>query len=522
MFRGLARVRGLGLVQMPVNRSNGVVNVCTVNNNQPLKPQLEIQYTSRCSEVRRYSNAAAHQKDGGDNNEKKVPVPEEERRPLSSHASPLTVFEHKVEYNDLHDDTYQRSVINRFQDLYEVMGTYKPTSSSSMLSLLFSGPGAKRWGFGSNDSRIPKGIYLWGTVGGGKTMLMDMFYDTLEGLDPDIKKRRIHYHDFMQTVHTRLHEAKKQAPPRDISRWDTYQPFDPVPPVGDTIMEECYILCLDEFQVTDIADAMILRQLFAYLFDKGLILVATSNRPPDELYKNGLQRTNFLPFIDMLKKTSNVVSLDPGIDYRRKALAGADKLFFVTSNPEDQAEEALKATFKFMASKETGDVREITIRIKGRDVHFDKSCGGVLFSTFDEMCARPLWTNDYLKLTQVFHTILISDIPIMSQKNKSEARRFICLIDTLYDHKIRVVASGAAPYWELFQNAAISDEERLQENRLLIDDLGIKASAEGSLDAGVFSGEEELFAFDRTVSRLTEMQTKEYWKKWKTFIENRA
>jgi len=349
-----------------------------------------------------------------------------------------------------------------------------------------------------------------------------MFYDTLEGLDPDIKKRRIHYHDFMQTVHTRLHEAKKQAPPRDISRWDTYQPFDPVPPVGDTIMEECYILCLDEFQVTDIADAMILRQLFAYLFDKGLILVATSNRPPDELYKNGLQRTNFLPFIDMLKKTSNVVSLDPGIDYRRKALAGADKLFFVTTVAEDQAEEALKGTFKFMASKETGDVREITIRIKGRDVHFDKSCGGVLFSSFQELCARPLWTNDYLKLTQVFHTILISDIPIMSQKNKSEARRFICLIDTLYDHKIRVVASGVVPYWELFQNAVISDEERLQENRLLIDDLGIKAAAEGSLDAGVFSGEEELFAFDRTVSRLTEMQTKEYWKKWKTFIENRA
>jgi len=451
---------------------------------------------------------------------KKVAVPEEDRKPLSPHASPLTVYNHKVEYNDLNEDEHQRRVTKRFQSLYEVVGNYRPSTSTSFFSMLFPGPQSKRWPAmsGSQGSnKIPKGIYLWGTVGGGKTMLMDMFYDTLEGLDPEMKKTRIHYYDFMQSVHVRMHEAKKKAPPRDVSRWDTYQPFNPVPPVGDSILEETHVLCLDEFQVTDIADAMILKHLFTYLFDKGLILIATSNRPPDDLYKNGIQRSNFLPFIDMLKQTSSIVSLDPGVDYRRKALAGADKLFFVTTNPEDQAEQALNGMFKFLAAKETDGVKPTTIRIKGRDVHFDKCCGGVLDSSFEELCGRALWTNDFLKLTQVFHTILIRDIPYMSQKNKSESRRFICLIDTLYDHKIRVVASGVAPFWELFRNAAITDQQRLDENRMLIDDLGIKASDGGSLDSGVFSGEEELFAFDRTVSRLTEMQTKDYWKKWKSF-----
>jgi len=451
--------------------------------------------------------------------EKVAPTPEDERQPLSTNSSPQQVYDWKVQYNDLAFDNHQQDVIYYFEKLYNKMGFYKP-ATPTMFSKLWTGPTSLRWG-NRGGSGIPNGVYLWGTVGGGKTMLMDMYFDTLEGLDSSIKCRRVHYHDFMQDVHRRMHEAKKKAPPRDISRWDTYQPFDPVPPVGDSIIEECWMLCLDEFQVTDIADAMILKQLFAYLFDKGIILVATSNRPPDDLYKNGIQRSNFLPFIDMLKEKCHIVSLDPGVDYRRKNLGGADKLYFNKSDPEEDAETNLNAIFKFMAAKETDDVKEMTIRIKGRDVHFNKACGGLLDCEFDELCARPLWTNDYLKLTQVFHTVIIRNIPVLSQKNRSEARRFICLIDTLYDHKLRVVASGAVPYWDLFKNEEISHEERLQESRLLIDDLGLKAADKGSLDSGVFSGEEELFAFDRTVSRLTEMQTKDYWKKWKSYVENR-
>jgi len=451
--------------------------------------------------------------------EKIAPVPVDERLPLPDSASPLEVFDHRVEYHDLAYDNYQAEVCNNFEHLYEKLRTHRP-AMPSMFSLLFPGPSSSRWGQ-RGQPRIPRGVYLWGTVGGGKTMLMDLFYDTLAGLDSEIKCRRVHYYDFMQDVHRRMHEVKLQAPPRDVSRWDTYQPFDPVPPVGDTIIAESWVICLDEFQVTDIADAMILKQLFAYLFDKGVILIATSNRPPKDLYKNGIQRSQFLPFLDMLEEKCRIVSLDPGVDYRRKMLAGADKLFFNLSDKDLNADESLNGIFKFMASKETDMVKEKTIRIKGRDVHFNKACGGLIDCDFAELCDRPLWTNDYLKISQVFHTVIIRNIPILSQKNRTEARRFICLIDTLYDHKIRVVASGEADFWNLFQSEEISQQERLDASRMLIDDLGLKAADQGSLESGVFSGEEELFAFDRTVSRLTEMQTKDYWKKWKSYVENR-
>lgn len=174
-----------------------------------------------------------------------------------------------------------------------------------------------------------------------------------------------------------------------------------------------------------------------------------------------------------------------------------------------------------MISKETDDVRPRSYRIKGRDVTFQKTCGQVVDCDFHEVCGRPLWTNDYIKMANIFHTVFIRNIPVMNLKTKSEARRFITLIDTFYDNKIRVVASGQAPYWDLFRPDGLSEQEKLEEHRMLIDDLGIKAKDSGSLNASVFSAEEELFAFDRTISRMTEMQATGYWDQWKNHMANK-
>ncbi|XP_066990997.2 putative ATPase N2B [Anabrus simplex] len=405
---------------------------------------------------------------------------------------PISILQEKIRTGELMPDDYQKQIAERLQRVYEDIRTYSPPRRGLFYKL-----------FKGKVENVPLGLYIHGAVGGGKTMLMDLFFNCCEVR----RKKRVHFHAFMLDVHSRIHELKKNVV-RDHSSTKP-QPFDPIAPVAEAISEKTWLICFDEFQVTDIGDAMILKRLFTELFNHGVVVVATSNRPPDDLYKNGLQRSNFVPFIKILKDHCEVASLDSGIDYRLKSIPGKERTYFIKS--ETKADEDLDKIFKILCSHENDIVRPRVLTILGRNVTFKKTCGQVMDTTFEEVCDRPLGASDYLQMSQAFHTIIIRDIPQMSLKMKSQARRFITLIDTLYDNRVRLVMSADVSHKNLFMKERADDHT--DEHRMLMDDLNIQHGSENA-SANIFTGDEEIFAFDRTVSRLSEMQTKEYWQQW--------
>jgi len=286
------------------------------------------------------------------------------------------------------------------------------------------------WLFGSRaNNGIVKGLYVHGDVGRGKTMLMDLFFEA----SPVVRKRRAHFHEFMADVHERVRAFRAQLKTGEISG------DDPIRLAANELAEESWLLCFDEFHVTDIADAMILGRLFARLFELGVVVVATSNVAPDELYRDGLNRALFLPFIAMLQRHMEVIRLDARTDFRLEKLAG-HPVFYVPA--DDNASKALDDAWKSLVGSESGMPQELWI--KGRKLRVPRAAMGVARFFFHDLCEQPLAAGDYLRIAHEFHTVILDRIPVMGFEQRNAAKRFIILIDTLYDHAVKLIASAEA------------------------------------------------------------------------------
>lgn len=349
----------------------------------------------------------------------------------------LEAYEAELKARGFKSDPAQRAAAQRLQELYRELIGFKAARKGT-LRKLFARPS------------MPRSVYFWGGVGRGKSFLMDCFFDAV----PYQRKRRVHFHAFMQEVQNDLKN-------------NNHEP-DPLQRVADRISRDTRLLCFDEFHVSDIADAMILGRLLDALFARGTIFVMTSNYPPEGLYPNGLQRINFIPTIEMMKRRFDVVEIDHGTDYRLRTMEKME--IFLVPDDED-AVRKMREDFRRLAATE---LSAGTIEILGRQVPVIGQAPGVIWFDFVTLCAGNRSQNDYLEIAREHHTVLLSAVPKMDATQASEARRFTWLIDVLYDHRVKLIMSAAVEAYDLYTEGHNAHE------------------------------------FVRTVSRLMEMRTRDY------------
>jgi cell division protein ZapE len=319
-------------------------------------------------------------------------------------------------------DSAQEAVVAKLAQLERGLAETGLAHKSSALGWLF---GARE-----DEAGAIKGLYIFGEVGRGKTMLMDLFFVA----SPVVRKRRVHFHEFMSEVHERIYALRQQAKLGNGSNGG-----DPIVLAAAAIAEETRLLCFDEFHVTDIADAMILGRLFKRLFELSVVVVATSNLPPAELYKDGLNRALFLPFIALIEEHLEVVELRARTDFRLEKLGGVP-VWYVPADAAAKA--ALDDAWRRLTAGHPGE--EIDLTVKGRTLRVPCASMGVARFSFHDLCEQPLAAADYLKIAHEFHTLILEHIPAMDYERRNEAKRFIILIDTLYDNAVKLLASAQA------------------------------------------------------------------------------
>lgn len=353
---------------------------------------------------------------------------------------PIEIYNDRVASGELRQDSDQLQTLHALQDLAVEIEGYKPRSKWLMSGL-----------FGVQAPR-PKGLYIYGGVGRGKSMLMDLFFDA----SPLKRKRRVHFHAFMQEVHENLHAARQTGVE------------DAIRPVAEKIVSQASLLCFDEMQITDITDAMIVGRLFEFLFDAGVIVVTTSNRHPDELYKSGLNRDLFLPFIGLIKERLTIHNLDSKTDHRQNRLMGSRRYFHpLGANTSSE----MDAIWNDLTQ---GQDQTIVLRRKKREIFIPHHRNGIARASFADLCQKPLGPGDYLLIAESFRLLMITDVPKLSRNNNNEAKRFVTLIDALYEAHVKVLISADAAPEQLYQTGSGA------------------------------------FEFERTASRLEEMQSDEW------------